>query len=235
MSGKEITGKEWERVRQRIPFTALVVSTAFVELNVPIQIIAPAHGSIPDTKTERDNRHPFRFGGMSDQPHPGLLGGPAAFLVVARKTGCYDVLPRGPATLDLGNNMIKGELFGRIPFSAVLARVLVTLIDIGTREPDLPARAPDLYQFKETKNGRKPKGDGHTPHFAVVEVDHLHLPLRKQGYCPLPGNDLERFERRIQEKCPFHGNHALHEHLTGMELHLSGRAGEIIPKTSNAA
>jgi len=115
VTGRKITGKDWESVpATRIAKTVyrFVVSTAFVKLNVPIQIIAPAHGSIPDAKTERDNRHPFRFDRVPDQPHPGLLGGPAAFLVVAGKTGRHDVLPRGPATLDLRNNMVEGEIFG---------------------------------------------------------------------------------------------------------------------------
>jgi len=198
ITGKKVTGTNWERVRgpgQYIPFTALVVSTAFVEFNVPIQIIAPAHGSIPDTKPERDNRHPFRFGGVPDQPHPGFPRGPATFLVVAGQTSRHDVLPRGPATLDLRNNMVKSELFSRITVAAVLAGVLVALIDIGTRKPDLPTRTPDLYKFKETQNGRKSKGDGHAPHFAVVEVDDLYFPLRKKGNGPLPRNDLERLER----------------------------------------
>ena len=233
MSGKEITRKDRERARTpgtAMTVTAFVVSIAFIEFDVPIQVIAPAHGSIPDTQPERDNRHPFRFGRMPDQPHPGLPGGPASFFVIAGKTGRHDVLPRGPATLDLRNDMVEGELFGRITAAAVLAGVLVSLIDIGTREPDLTACAPDLYEFKEPKNGRKSKGDGHTPHFSVVEVDDLHFPLREQGYGPLPGNDLERFERRIQEKGPFHGNHALHEHLIGSLQPLSGCAGETMPK-----
>jgi hypothetical protein len=206
--------------------SALAVLAAFVEFNVPIQIIAPAHGRIPDTKTERDNRHPFRFGRVPDQTHPGLPGCSAAFLVVTGKTSRYDILPRGTTALDLRDNMVERELLGRIPVATVLAGVLITLINIGTREPDLPARAPDLYEFKETKNGRKPKGDGYTAHLTVVEVDDLHLPLREQCYGPLPGNDLERFERRIQEKCPFHGNHALHEHLIGSLQPLSGHTGE---------
>jgi hypothetical protein len=215
ITGREITGKDGKSVRQQGSYSALAALTAFVEFNVPIQIIAPAHGSIPDAKPERDNRHPFRFGRMPDQTHSGLAGCSTAFLVVTRKTGRYDILPRGTTALDLRDNMVEGEFLGRIPVATVLAGVLVTLINIGTREADLPARAPDLYEFKETKNGRKSKGDGHTPHLAVVEVDDLHFPLREQCYGPLPRNDLERFERRIQEKCPFHGNHALHEHLIG--------------------
>src|SRR5512139_609060 len=132
---------------------------------------------------------------MPDQPHSGLMGSPAALPVVAGKAGGHDILPRCLTTLHLWYHMVERQLFSGMPAAAVLTGVLVPLVDIGTGKPDFTACSFDLDQFEEAEDGWQPEGDGDTPHLAVVEVNDLHLALRKEGDRPLPGYDLERFER----------------------------------------
>ena len=48
------------------------------------------------------------------------------------------------------------------------------------------------------------KRDGDAVDFAVVDVDHLDLPLAQKRDRLLPVDDLERLVRRVEEKRLFH-------------------------------
>jgi len=180
------------------------VSAILIQLNVPIEVITPAHRSILDPDGKRYNRHPLRFYRWPDQSHARFPRRPAALPVVARETGSHNVLPRGSAALHLRNHVIKSQLLCGIFDTAVLTDIPVALIDIGAGKSDLPAGTFHFDKLEQAKNGRKLERDGHTANVPVIEIDHLHLALSQQGDRPLPGNDLERFKCGVQKERPFH-------------------------------
>jgi hypothetical protein len=100
--------------------------------------------------------------------------------------------------------MVKGKLLYRMTNSTVLAGIFVSLVDVGTGKTHLASRPPYLDELEKTENGGKTEGDRNAPHFPVVHIDDFYLSLREKRDCSLPGNDLERFKCRIEQKCLFH-------------------------------
>src|SRR5208283_3764202 len=156
-------------------------SSTLIQFNVPVEVITPAQGCIFDPHCKRDHRHPPGFHRYPDEPHLCFFRSPATLLIIARKTGRYDVLPRGFSTLHLGNNMVERQVLRRVFDPAILAEISVALVDIGPREPHLPFCAFYPDKFEKPEDGRQFERDGYTPDIPVIAIDHLHLSLGEQG------------------------------------------------------
>src|SRR5262245_11034596 len=79
---------------------------------------------------------PVRLGGLANEPHACFFGRPSALLVIATETGRDDVIPSLQPAAGNGYDMIKGQVFGRKFFTAVLARVIIAGIDVRARKFD---------------------------------------------------------------------------------------------------
>src|SRR5512144_2795110 len=118
--------------------------TVFVQFDIPVDVVPPAHRSILDSERQSDNRHPLWFCRSPDKPHACFTRRPATFLVIAGKTCCDDVLPRCFSALHLRDHVVKGEVLRWMLDAAVLAGVFVALVDIRPRETDFLAGTPNL-------------------------------------------------------------------------------------------
>jgi hypothetical protein len=156
------------------------------KFNVPVEIIAPAEWRILDPEGQCNNRHPTWFYRGPDQPHARSLGRSAALSVITGKACRYNILPGCLTALDLWYHMIKSEIFSRILDSAILASILVSLVNVRPRESDFSAGAAHFDEFEKTENRGKLEGNGDTANITIIEIDDFDLALRKQGDGPLP-------------------------------------------------
>src|SRR5207253_4366226 len=99
---------------------------------------------------------------------------------------------------------LEGKIRGLKDFVAVLAGMIVARVDVGARERNVIESAFDLDEAQEADDGGQPEAERHRPNLAVVDRDHLYLPLAPERNRLLPVNDLERLIRRVQEKRLFH-------------------------------
>ena len=88
--------------------------------------------------------------------------------------------------------------------SQVLAHVLVACVDIRAGKRNVVEPALDFDESEEADDGGQLEADGHRPYLAVVDRDHLDLPLAPERNRLLPVNDLQRLVRRVQKERLLH-------------------------------
>src|SRR5262249_16901950 len=127
------------------------------------------------------------------------------FLAIARDTAGDDIFPVLTAALGDRHHMIKRQIARRESVAAILAPVVVAGVDVGARKRDVIEAALDLDVPEQADDRRQLETERDRPDFAVVDGDHLHLPLAPERDRLLPVDDLERLVRRVEEKRLFQG------------------------------
>src|SRR5262245_29471870 len=185
--------------------STLQLRSAFVEFHVPVQIVPPALRRSAQADLQGDtNRVRIRTLGDLDQMHARLSRSAPPLPAVAVHAAGHDVLPILPATLCHGNNMVERQLSTLKHLIAVLTRVSVTRVDVFAGERDVVEAALDLDETEEADDRWQLETDGHRPYLAVVDRDHLDLPLAPERDRLAPVNDLERLVRRVQKERLLH-------------------------------
>ena len=116
----------------------------------------------------------------------------------------HDVLPVLPAALGDRHDMVERQIRrGKDP-AAVLARVIVARVDVRPRERHVVDVALDLDVAQQPDDRGQLEAERDRPDLTVVDGDHLHLPLAPKRHRLLPVDDLERFVRRVEQKCLLH-------------------------------
>src|SRR3989442_11303468 len=91
------------------------------------------------------------------QMHAGFGRRSASLSAVARDTARDDVFPVFSAALGDRHHMVEGQLRGRVPLAAVLARVVIPRVNVRARErhvvespldPYVPQQADDRRQLE---------------------------------------------------------------------------------------
>ena len=103
-----------------------------------------------------------------------------------------------------GHDVVEGQLNRRHRLATVLAGVVVARVDVRTGEGDVIEPAFDPDEAKEADDRRQLKTDGDRPYLAVVDRDHLYLPLAPESDRFLPVDDLEGLVRSVEEERLLH-------------------------------
>jgi len=138
------------------------------------------------------------------QPHARLARRAPALLSVTTDTACHDVLPVLAAAMSHRDHVVERQLGRGERLTAVLTAVVVARVDIRAGERDVIEPALDFDESEEADDGGQLEADGHRPYLAVVDRNHLDLPLAPERNRLLPVNDLERFVRRVQKERLLH-------------------------------
>ena len=144
-----------------------------------------------------------RRGGLQ-QSHARLGRRAAALPPVAADAAGDDVLPVLAAAVRHRDHVVEGQLRGREHLVAVLTRVVVARVDVRPRERHVIEPALDSDEAEEADDGGQLEAERHRPYLAVVDRDHLYLPLAPERNRLLPVNDLERLVRRVQKERLLH-------------------------------
>src|SRR4051812_32696449 len=151
-----------------------------VELDVPVQVVAPALRSIAEADRNPERRRRLGTARRHDEPHPCLFGRTPAFPPVARHAAGDDVLPVLPPALRNRDNVVEGEVAGGSRVAAILAAVMVARVDVGARERHVVETPFDADIAEQADDGRQLEADRYRPHFTVVHRDDLDLALTPQ-------------------------------------------------------
>src|SRR6478752_4565287 len=105
------------------------LAVVLIELEVPVQVVAPAlrRTSQPNGDANRRRRH--RPSRMPDQPHACFVGRASTLAAIAGDATGNDVLPVLAAALGHRYHVIECEFWCGEDFSAVLAFELVSGVD----------------------------------------------------------------------------------------------------------
>ncbi len=114
-----------------------------IELDIPVEVVAPAVGRRPYGELGRNARQPPWAFRLPDEAHPGLFRRPAALLPVAIDATGHDVLPTLLAGECHRYNVIKREILHTVPVSAILAAVIISSIDVRSGKLDPAGRRLD--------------------------------------------------------------------------------------------
>src|SRR5581483_7053109 len=142
-----------------------------VELEVPVQVVAPALGCLADPDGDPQGRRRRRALRQAPEVHAGLGGSTPALLPIAVATAGDDVLPVLPPALRHGNDVVEGELARRKHLAAVLARVVVASVDVGPRERHVVEAPLDLDVAQQANDRRQLDAERNGANLAVVDVD----------------------------------------------------------------
>src|SRR4051812_13093221 len=141
---------------------------------------------------------------MARETHPCFVRRAAALLAVARDAAGDDVVPVLAAALRHRNHVVERQLGCREAVVAVLARVVVARVDVRARERDVVETALDFDETEEADDRGQLEAEGHRPYLAVMNRDHLHLPLAPERHRLLPVDDLQRLVRSVEEERLLH-------------------------------
>src|SRR6185436_8422194 len=81
-------------------------------------------------------RQPVRFRRLTDQTHACFIRCAATFAVIATETRSDDIVPLLLTTRRDRNDVIESQIFRRKFLTAVLTRVIVASVDVGTGKLD---------------------------------------------------------------------------------------------------
>src|SRR5262245_51647406 len=114
-----------------------------VELDVPVDVIAPALRRVAQAECDTDRWRLVRPFRRTNEMHACLLGRATAFPPIARDAATHDVLPVFPAALCHRNHVIERQLARREPVTTVLTDVVVARVDVRAREWNVLHRLAD--------------------------------------------------------------------------------------------
>src|SRR5690606_18953045 len=114
-----------------------------IQLDVPVHVVAPALGRVPETERDADGRRLLGTLRRANERHARLLRRASALLPVAGDTATDDVLPVLAATLCDRHDVVERQLAARERFAAVLTAVIVSGVDVGAREGHVVESALD--------------------------------------------------------------------------------------------
>src|SRR5690606_5211592 len=139
-----------------------------IQLDVPVEIIAPAFGRVAEAYREAHGGRLRRSLRRPHERHPGLIRRASALAPVARAAGGDDVLPGLASALGDRDDVIEREVLRMMARAAVLAGVLVACVDVRAGEGHVVERPsyPDATQ--EAYDRRQLEADGHRPYLPVV-------------------------------------------------------------------
>src|SRR5262245_23712078 len=175
-----------------------------VELDVPVEIIAPRLRRVAQSDRDADRGRLVGSLGNADEMHTGLLGSTSALAAVAGDAAGDDVFPILSAALGDRHDMIEGKVRRGEPPRAVLTAVIVARVDVGARERyvvDLPL---DFDIAQQADDRRQLEGELDRVDLAVVRRDDLDLPLAPERNRLLPVDDLQRLVRGVQQERLLH-------------------------------
>src|SRR5262249_40383675 len=115
-----------------------------VELDVPVEVVAPAFRCVANTDRNADGRR--RFGPLRhpQEMHAGFSRRAPTFLAIARDAARHDVLPVLPAALGDRNHVVERQIRCGEGVAAVLTGVVVPRVDVRARERHVVEPALDL-------------------------------------------------------------------------------------------
>ena len=142
--------------------------------------------------------------GVTQQLHARLGRRPAALLPVAGDAAGDDVLPVLAAALGDRHHVVERQLRRGHRLVAVLAGVIVAGVDIGAGERDVVEPAFDPDEAEQADDRGQLEADRHRPNLAVVDRDHLNLPLAPERNRLLPVDDLEWLVRGVEKERLLH-------------------------------
>src|SRR4051794_4169985 len=102
----------------------------FVELDVPVDVIAPTVGRVANAERDADGRRLVGPAWVTDQMHARLLGRASALPAVAGDAAGDDVFPILAAALRDGHDVIEREIRRGKRVAAVLAGVVIARVDV---------------------------------------------------------------------------------------------------------
>src|SRR5688572_24787632 len=178
--------------------------SAFVEFHVPVEIVAPALGSRVQTNRDADGRSRVGPARRPQQSHASFAWRTAALLPVTADATGDDVLPVLASAVSHRDHVVERQLRSREFLVAVLARMMVARVDVRPRERHVIELTLDSNEPKEADDRGQLDAERHRPYLAVVDRDHLDLPLAPERNRLLPVNDLERLVRRVQKERLLH-------------------------------
>ena len=108
---------------------------------------------------------------------------------------------RPPCATGMTWSNVRSEWEG---VAAVLAPMPVARVDVRAREGHVVDAAFDPDEPQQAYHRRQLEADRDGVHLAVVDRDHLDLPLAEQGECLAPVDDLQRLVGRIEQKRLLH-------------------------------
>ena len=135
---------------------------------------------------------------------PASAGVRPPFLRLHGDAAGDDIFPILAAALGDRHHMIEGEIAGGEFFAAVLAKMLVTCVNIGARKRHVVEAALYLDVAEQTDNRWEPEAEGNSPDFPVVHRDDLNLALAPERDRLLPVDNLEGLIGRVKKKRLFH-------------------------------
>jgi len=155
-----------------------------VELDVPVEVVAPAFWRVADADRNANRGHRLRTLWPAHEVHP-----------------CFF---RRAAALGDRYDVIEGQFSCRALTAAILADVSVTVVDVGAREWDVVESSFDFDIAQQADDRRQLETERHRPDFTIVNRDNLDLPLAEKGDRFLPMNNLERFVGGVEEERLLH-------------------------------
>ena len=149
-------------------------------------------------------RDPCGLTGRPDQSHARFFGRSASFPVVALQAAGHDVFPGLSSAFDDGNHVVECQILSPMPAAAILACVLVPRINVCPAELYMMEPLAHLDIPEEAQDARHLDREAYTPDLTVVLGDYLDFALKEKGQRLPPGDDVDRFVSRIQNKSLFH-------------------------------
>ncbi len=170
---------------------------AIFRVRLHVQIELPSFRRERNAQVQACGRKPEGAAGSSNELHRGLCWCSSALSLVTRLAGGHNILPRFASALDDRDDVIQRELSLLKFVSAILADVLVSDEHVEPREADHLLLARQRYILEESKHRGHANGESNRPYFLITFFDDFYLALEQQLKSPLPGHDVEGFERCV--------------------------------------
>lgn len=223
----QVSTKKWAEVRRSREFFKLTDITAFfrgleLEQFRELQPKSPLQIQIYEL-------HDGGLERLANEMHPRLPGGLSPFLDITRSAAGNHVPPVVAASLNLGNDVVYGQVSRGMLSAAVLARKAVSDENILSGEGDLAA----VYltdELDESNDSRDPKASGHRPDDSTRFLDNFDLAGQEQGHGPLPRDQADKLVPGIEDNHRLIGRHLRYASRVGILR--TCPVGPVFPLTS---
>ena len=182
----------------------LGVGRVGVELHIPIEIVTPAVGGVPNSNGNGHNWIPARLHRLLHQLHAGFFWRATTFFVVTTPTGRHNIFPGLSPTLGDGDDMVERQLLGPELVATVLAGIGISREDVDAGEFDRTMNVLEPNEFEQPHDGGKFNGDRYRVDLSVVDLKDFNFTLPEKRNRLLPIDDPQGFVRRVEQKGHFH-------------------------------